>query len=367
MTKWWLIALVGALGTPAYAQQAGEQKVAFERKALPCEGEVTAERLNVRMFPKNDQASIIASVLGIGDKVTIVAERDDFFQILPPRGCTAWIFGKSVRKDGAAGTVVANDVPVRLDSRVNADTVATLKEGEAVKIVGEHMGWYKIEAPASVKYFVAKKYVKAGRTLENLAVPDGLKAEPRRAAAPGDVRARIQRAEAILDEQRRLIDALKLDAVDFSGVVREYEEALGMAPTAALKAEIEALYKRYTNLHAVWTETKRKLADEEAKLRAERDKAAQAKAEPEKKWVMAGYVDTTGSTLFKRPGTHKLVMGGKIVCFLRIRDGDEKMIDRLNNHYEKYVGVTGVVIKNPDGWDGYSVVVVEDIVPIIKD
>jgi hypothetical protein len=60
-------------------------------------------------------------------------------------------------------------------------------------------------------------------------------------------------------------------------------------------------------------------------------------------------------------------MGGKIICFLRPKEGDDKMITQLNDHYQKYVGVNGILIKNPDGWEGYSVVVVDEIVPLQKE
>src|SRR5438067_2423581 len=62
MTKG-LLAIVGlaviSAGGSAQDVQSGQEKVAFEKKSYPYEGEVTVERLNVRMFPKNDQTSII--------------------------------------------------------------------------------------------------------------------------------------------------------------------------------------------------------------------------------------------------------------------------------------------------------------------
>src|SRR5579863_4316152 len=81
---------LAVLAANAWSQdvKSGQEKVAFEKKSYPYEGEVTVERLNVRMFPKNDQTSIITSVLGLGEKVTVVAEKDEYFQILPPKGST---------------------------------------------------------------------------------------------------------------------------------------------------------------------------------------------------------------------------------------------------------------------------------------
>ncbi|HXG61662.1 MAG TPA: SH3 domain-containing protein [Planctomycetota bacterium] len=375
MKRWWLGAVLAAVSASASAQEkSGEQKVAFEKRAFPFEAEVSAERLNVRLFPKADQTSVIVSVLSLGEKVTVVGEREDFFQILPVRGCTAWIFGRNVQREGDKGVVTADDVPVRMDSRVNADVLCTLKQGDAVKILSEHMGWYKIEAPASVKYYVGKKYVRPGKELPApvaAAVAD--EAAPRKGpqprAAGGDAEARekLAQADQLLEEQRRLVDAQKLDDVDFGGVVAAYEGALAAAQTPALRAEAERGLKRYKELHLIWMTHRARKAEEELRLAREREKLAQKPEEPPARtFALSGYVDTCG-LLWKRPGSHKLVMGGKIVGFLRVKDGDDKMIARLNDLYQKYVGVNGVVIKNPEGWDGYSVVVVDEIVPLTQD
>ena len=73
--KTWSLAVMAlavmSAGAVAQDVKGGEEKVAFEKKSYPYEGEVTVERLNVRMFPKNDQTSIITSVLGLGEKVTV--------------------------------------------------------------------------------------------------------------------------------------------------------------------------------------------------------------------------------------------------------------------------------------------------------
>src|SRR5262245_58265081 len=199
--KKWLVAVVGlaAMSAVATAQddvKAGEAKVAFEKKSYPYEGEVTVERLNVRMFPKNDQTSIITSVLGLGEKMTVVAEKDEYFQILPPRGSIVWVASKNIKREGDKGVATVAEIPVRLDSRINADVLCTLKEGEAVKVAGEHMGWLKIEAPAAVKYFVGKKYVHTARAAEAAApapvpAPDEKKAAKAAPLTGSDAEARV--------------------------------------------------------------------------------------------------------------------------------------------------------------------------------
>ena len=79
-------------------------------------------------------------MLSLGEKVTVVSENGDYYQILPPKGSTAWVVSRNVKREGEAGTVLGSDVPVRLDSRVNADQVATLA-GHAVLTVGTEPGF----------------------------------------------------------------------------------------------------------------------------------------------------------------------------------------------------------------------------------
>jgi SH3-like domain-containing protein len=374
--KTWSLAVMAlavmSAGAVAQDVKGGEEKVAFEKKSYPYEGEVTVERLNVRMFPKNDQTSIITSVLGLGEKVTVVAEKDEYYQILPPKNSIVWVTGKNIKRDGDKGVASTNEVPVRLDSRINADVLCTLKEGDAVKVVGEHMGWLKIEAPAAVKYYVGKKYVHTSKEIAAVPVNDEKKAAPapaKKAEALGgsDVEARrlIANAQAELERQSQLVEQRKFEQVDLGTVVADYEAAKDKATTDAVKTEAERGLSRSRELQGILTSAKVALLAQEAKRKAELE-ALNEKKNAEKALAFQGYIEPTG-VLFKRPGTHKLVSGGRIVCFLRVKDGDEKMLGTLNNSFQKLVGINGTVINNPEGWDGYKVVVVDEFVKLEKD
>ena len=76
-------------------------------------------------------------------------------------------------------------------------------------------------------------------------------------------------------------------------------------------------------LNSIITSAKVAIAAQVAKRKADQEALAE-KQKGEKATQFQGYIDTTG-VLFKRPGTHKLIMGGRIVCFLRVKDGDEKI------------------------------------------
>jgi len=373
--KKWLLAVVGlaVIGAGAAAQddaKAGEAKVAFEKKSYPYEGEVTVERLNVRMFPKNDATSIITSVLGLGEKVMVVAEKDEYFQILPPRGSIVWVASKNIKREGDKGVATTGEIPVRLDSRINADVLCTLKEGEAVKVAGEHMGWLKIEAPAAVKYFVGKKYVHTARAAEATPAPTLVDEKKPAKAAPltgsdAEARALIENAYAELKKQDQLLAAKSFDQMDYATAIADFKAAAEKAKSDDVRKEAERGLDRVLAVNRALETAKVAVdAQKKAEAAALAEKLKAKAAEP--KTQFQGYLDTTG-ILFKRPGTHKLVMDGRIVCFLKTKEGDEKMLGKFNGQFQKLVGINGTVITNPEGWDGYKVIVVDELFALEKN
>ena len=112
--KMLLAALFIVLSGPVAAQDekpavredaaAGETKSVFVNEEFPWDGEVTVERLNVRLFPKPDSPlSIVAAVLPQGEKLTVVAEtvidKVAYFQVVAPRGTAVWIFARNVKRE----------------------------------------------------------------------------------------------------------------------------------------------------------------------------------------------------------------------------------------------------------------------------
>jgi hypothetical protein len=229
------------------------------------------------------------------------------------------------------------------------------------------MGWLKIEAPAAVKYYVGKKYVHTARAAEAtapVAAPADEKKAPAAKAAPltgSDVEARqlMDNAYAELKRQDALMAAKNFESMDYASAIADFKAAVEKAKSDDVRREAERGLDRVLAVNR---------ALETAKVAVEAQKKAEAASLAEKlkakaaepKTQFQGYIDTTG-LLFKRPGTHKLVMDGRIVCFLRIKDGDEKMLGKVNGQFQKLVGINGTVINNPEGWDGYKVVVVDEL------
>ncbi len=380
--KMLLAAVLVALCAPAVAQdskdqpkssekpavqegvKAGEAQSSFVKEEFPFDGEITADRLNVRLFPKADAAqSIIAAVLGQGSKVTALAAKDDWYQIVPPQGVHVWIWARNVKKDnGSIGTVIGSDVPVRLDSRANADKVAALNEGTPVTIISENMGWYKIVPPDSVKYFVAKKHVKYVGKAEVKASDKPTTPQ----VAPGtDWASLLKEAEMIKEEQNALLNERKLDELDFAKVAIAFEAAAAAVKDPVVKRQAESDARHFRQMQNHWDIVKlqKDIAEKQlTDLRAQIDE----KGKPiTPKWAFTGYVDTVGR-IWNRPGTHKLLMGGKIICYMKVKDGNEDMLRRINDNFERYVGLTGTVEKCTEGFDGYSVITVESIEKLEK-
>lgn len=354
-----LVALLCVCGV-GFAQE----KVSFEKGSFPFEGEVTATNLHVRMAPKADPTSIIATTLHQGSKVTVVGEKEDFYQILPPSGCTAWVFAKNVKRDGEAGVVTVNDSPVRLDSRLSAEKLCTLNEGQKVRVLAEHMGWFKIEAPPAVPYFVGKKFVKFVGEAKTAKLPTVPAVKSVKAGQDAAALEKIRLAETLIAEMNGKIEQGDLENVDFNKAVSLFDEAAAEAKSEAVKKEAEAGAKSYRNVQTVWNTYRAQRKSIEDQIRVLKEEQAKAKRPVEKVYAFTGYVDTTSFSMSDRPGTHKLIMADKVVCFLKVKDGEEAMRQTLNKYFRKYVGVTGTVIKNPKGWEGYSLVIVDDVSPL---
>ena len=346
--------------------KSGEAQSSAVTAEFPFEGEVTCENLNVRLAPRTDAATGVVAVLRQGEKVVALGLSGDFLIVQAPRKATAWIFAKHVKRDaGGTGLVIVNDAALRSDSRSTAEKIGTLKEGDTITIVKEHLGWYQISAPAGVKYYVSKKYVKF------LAAVEGPKSDMTKLDEPkpgqSDVAARAKMAEARTETvaQNELVAQKRFKEVDFGPAMAALKEAAELAKTEPVRNEAENEYKRISSIAVIIGTTNASIEQIERQLELKRLENEDKYKRDEGKYEACGYVDTVGP-LFYRPGAFKLMMSGKIVAFIKVKDGDESMRLRMNSMYGKYVGVTGSVLKDPPGWPDHKCVTVESVEDLKK-
>ncbi len=126
------------------------------------EGEVNADDVYVRSGPSTNHYTICK--LEAGDRVTILGERGEWYEILPPEGAFSLISGEYVdTADNEAGVVNGNNVRVRAGSSLskNKYTVQTkLSKGAEVTIIGrEPDGFLRIAPPAGVTLWISSDYV----------------------------------------------------------------------------------------------------------------------------------------------------------------------------------------------------------------
>jgi uncharacterized protein YgiM (DUF1202 family) len=365
------VSMVLGLGFGAASAQetpkSGEAQSSAVTADFPYEGEVTCENLNVRLAPRTDAATGVVAVLRQGEKVVALGSTGEFLIVQAPRKATAWIFAKHVKKDAnGTGLVLVNDAALRTDSRSNAEKIGSMKEGDTVTIVKDHLGWYQIAAPAGVKYYVSKKYVRFSAAMPTMPKEDLTEVKE---VKPGssDVAARAKMAEARseMEIQNKLIQDEKLGEVNLSEVMAAYKEASDLAKTEPVRNEAETEYKRISSLWVIIQGIQQGKAQADKKIADLKEEQESRRRGVEDKYEACGYVDTVGP-LFYRPGAFKLMMSGKIVAFIKVKDGEEAMRLKMNSMYGRYVGVTGSVLKDPPGWPDHKVVTVETVEELKK-
>ena len=122
--------------------------------ASAAEGVVTADLLNIRVRP--DLRSTVAVKLDKGYKVEVLGESGEFLEIAVP--VTAPVYVSAVYLD--AGTAAA-PLKMYVAGNTAAASYGVLPKGTVVKLIDiNHYGWAKIEPPAGIKLYAAKRYVK---------------------------------------------------------------------------------------------------------------------------------------------------------------------------------------------------------------
>lgn len=131
--------------------------------AAGTQGEVTANDVYVRSGDSTNHYTVCK--LNAGNRVTILSERGEWYEIAPPPGTFSLISGDYVdTADGRTGIVNGDNVRVRAGSLLNENkyTVqAALQKGTTVNILGRNPdGFLRIEPPQGATLWINKSYVR---------------------------------------------------------------------------------------------------------------------------------------------------------------------------------------------------------------
>lgn len=153
------MALSGSVGVRAQNESAP--------KAVLGEAEITANDVYVRSGDSLNHYTIIK--LKAGDRVTVVGERGEWYEILPPEGTFSLVSGDYVDStDDQKGIINAANVRIRAGSLLNENkyTVQTLlSKGAEVVILGRNPdGFLRIKPPTGATLWINKSFANLNST-----------------------------------------------------------------------------------------------------------------------------------------------------------------------------------------------------------
>ncbi len=323
---------------------------------FPLVGEVNADRVNLRAGGGRDYRSL--RKLEPKEKLIIVAEQGEWFEVRVPGGFTAYILERLLDRSGEKGVTVH-------DRRVNArPTPATryfpvgqIERGETFTVLEVKDGWAKILAPESMTAWVHKPFVTILGPEKDYEIElAGLAANARTAYLGGEIPAEEAAAAAMrLDVEKKFKTAESLyraqsdiENPDFSEAITVYEEVAeqNVSPELASRAKlrlegIERESKRLSTIQEVQGiqhQLEERLADvqdqfeESIRKRPEPTLVIESKPEGEIGWVVRNYQ----FSLLKDAGPeYRLVKGGQTLMHLSSLKYD------LKDFADKQVKVTG--------------------------
>lgn len=381
-----LVAFLLALAPAAPAQQ---DKVSF-----PCEVEVNANSLNLRAGI--GQAYVIVHTAKKGDTLVALEEQLGWYRIKPPAGVFVYLAKEFVDLQGPGAGVVKGD---RVNARPTADTkhppVCQFAKGTQLRVAGEVNGWIKIAAPANSSCWVKKDFVKFLRPFQGAVdasdgsslvtapepgagagpagpgtgpgtPPGGGKGNPPGAGpgtgtgpgtpsgvpgagtgqagppaagtegpdAPELAQKMFEADKLIILEQEKPVKEQ-----DYHAIITNLREiAFDPRPSPAKKQAMSELDR---------LEPLQKILDQMHQIEIDRNAGITLPATPptpkHAQYDGQGWLDGMGKVI-NRPGTHKLIKGGKILFYLRSFKFD---LDD-SKYYGKLVGVRGKVTEVPN-------------------
>jgi len=329
---------------------------------------VISDRVNVRSG-SNLTYEIIGCVEA-EDKLYVTGGNKNWFEIVLPKKMSVWIHSKLIRQNEDKGRVLKDGVNVRVKPSTRNSIVCQLFTGDEVQILDKKNGWLKITPPEGSLGWIHKNYVKYFLSIEEY---NKLLKKQKATELFRNIEA-IDQNESLKDDGPDVQYVLAL----YRNIIENYSE-YPEAKLAKLKydfiieklaledmSKIEELWnekikdKNYDleNFKKIYKDFLDKysdsniqiltLAKERLKFLQEKDtiilhgKISLDEAVRVKKKI-TGVVHDLG-VLINRPGTHKLIKNGNLICLLR----SEK--HNLNKYVYSKVEIEGILI-SVKNWD----------------
>ncbi|MDQ7778765.1 MAG: SH3 domain-containing protein [Planctomycetota bacterium] len=331
---------------------------------FPYVAEVTREGAHIRCGPADAWKELCT--VKLGDRLVAFEEQVGWLRVRPPEGLTCWISTKYVKKmEDGSGFVIGEKVNLRITPDADPTTavypIGRASSGDRVNILEEVSGWYRIQAYDKVTCWIKKEWAKYVEPYTS-AAQERMDEEAAKLHTDKARQLALRKKFFETEELVRKEYARPVVEQDFTQMIAAYDEIAKEVTVREIRESaqqrfdhLSARQKAIVELRSLIEEKDTALKEAEGKLieRLEED----AKAAQKREFVAQGWLEGVGK-IIGRPGSHKLVQGGRILYFLK-----SDKID-MNTYLGKLVGIRGVVQEAP-GWDWKVIHVdeIEDLTP----
>lgn len=327
------------------------------QETYPYVVEVSCERLNVRAGIGENYR--ILTTAQRGDRFVALEERLGWVKVEPTAKIACWVNRKFVERAADGFGVAKGDrIQLRATADQNHPPMGQLDKGDKVEILAEEGGWLKVRPPSGSDCWAKKEYLKFVSSYD-----DEYKKRAEKEA--GEKQAEADRGQTLLQKfataetQIKEVSQRPVSEQDYSAVITMFREVAEATTDETMKRRCEARIQELTTRQEIAVllneqrEAREQALEELHRQRLEqiRDDAERA-AEGPPPFAAEGWVDTVGKFI-GRPGTHKLIRGGKVICYLKSETVD------LDGFYRQLIGVRGKSSVHPES--GEKVIEVEEV------
>lgn len=129
-----------------------------EEVVFPYVGKVTAERVNVRAGSGTNYK--ILTVARKDEILVVFTKKGEWLKIECPERCKVWVHSRYVKRNEDGGAVVTgNSLKVRATNNTRSAAVAELNKGDRVEIIRQKDDWFQIKAPEGAIAWIHTDYV----------------------------------------------------------------------------------------------------------------------------------------------------------------------------------------------------------------
>ena len=130
---------------------------------LTAKVQVTGDRVNIRAGANSNKEVMFQ--VNAGQELVATAIEGDWVQVVPPKTCSVWVYGKYVQDS----IITADKVNIRAGSNINYTPVGQVGKGTSITVLGTKGDWVQIEPPDTVRVWVHKSLVRVVEEVASVA------------------------------------------------------------------------------------------------------------------------------------------------------------------------------------------------------